>query len=137
MESNINGFLQALLQFQVQIPVPRLSSNKQRLFKILIDCILFCKKHNLKKESNLFESVIDGMVYELYFPDEIKAADCEVLKHLAKLPEFKNEWSDEKKLVVIEKVYKELSDPKHPVTIAMEKMQEIPEVKIINGRKKE
>ena len=75
-------------------------------------------------------------MYELYFPDEIKAADGEVLKHVAKLPEFKDDWSDEKKLAVIEKVYKELSDPKHPVAIAMEKMQEIPEVKIIEGKGK-
>ncbi|MCR4322020.1 MAG: hypothetical protein NUV74_17005 [Candidatus Brocadiaceae bacterium] len=77
------------------------------------------------------------MVYELYFPDEIKAAGCEVLKHIAKLPEFKDDWSDDKKLAVIEKVYKELSDPKHPVTIAMEKMQEITAVKIIEGRNNE
>ncbi|MBF8275272.1 MAG: hypothetical protein HW390_345 [Candidatus Brocadiaceae bacterium] len=131
-----NGFLQALLQYQVQIPVPQIPSNKQLLFEILVDCILFCKERNLKQESDLFESVIDGMVYELYFLDEIKATNGEVLKHIAKLPEFKDDWNDEKKLAVIEKIYKELSDPKHPVTIAMEKMQEIPEVKIIEGKGK-
>ena len=74
------------------------------------------------------------MVYELYFPDEIKAANGELLKHIAKLPEFKDDWSNEKKLVVIEKIYKELSDPKHPVSVAMFKMDTIKEIRIIEGK---
>lgn len=116
------------------LPVPKLSPGSQLPFEILIDCILFCKERNLEQKSGLFESVIDGMVYGLYFPGEIKAVNGEVLKRIAKLPEFKDDWSDEKKLAVIEKIYKELSDPNHPVTIAMEKMQEIPEIEIIEGR---
>jgi ribosomal protein L20A (L18A) len=43
-------------------------------------------------------------------------------------------WSDSKKLEVIDKVYRELSAPSHPVSVAMAKMQEIEEVKIIEGR---
>lgn len=74
------------------------------------------------------------MVYELYFPEEIKAAQCEVLKHLNNLPELK-EGEDEKNLKTIEKIYKELSDKNHPVSKAMQKMQGIEEVKIIEGRK--
>ena len=75
------------------------------------------------------------MVYELYLKEEVKSAGCEVMKHLTNLPELKEDWSDEKKLQTIERVYKELSDPKHPVSVAMLKMQEIEEVKIIEGRK--
>ena len=77
------------------------------------------------------------MVYELYFLDEVKATDGEVLKHIAKLPEFKDDWNDEKKLEIIKKVYKELSDPKHPVSVAMAKIQEIPEVKLIEGKEQQ
>jgi len=43
-----------------------------------------------------------------------------MLEHLTNLPELKDDWSDEKKLEVIEKVFKEIPDPKHPVSIAME-----------------
>ena len=73
------------------------------------------------------------MVYELYFPDELKSAGCEVLKHLNNLPELKDDWSYEQKLATIEKVYKELSDPTHPASIAMNKMRDIPDVNIIEG----
>ncbi|GAB61844.1 MAG: hypothetical protein DWB56_08055 [Candidatus Jettenia sp.] len=116
------------------LPVPKLSPESQLPFEILVDCILFCKERNLEQESGLFESVIDGMVYELYFPEEIKTANGEMLKHIAKLPEFKNDWSNEKKLAVIKKVYKELSDPKHPISVAMFKMDTIKEIRIIEGK---
>ena len=65
---------------------------------------------------------------------KIKAANGEVLKHIAKLLEFKDDWSDEKKLQTIEKVYKELSDPKHQVSVAMFKMDTIEEIRIIEGK---
>jgi hypothetical protein len=55
------------------------------------------------------------------------------LKHLTNLPELKADWSDEKKFKIIDKVYKELSDPKHPVSITMEKQKTVPEVRIIEG----
>jgi hypothetical protein len=118
------------------LPIP--PSNDRALINI-VDYILLYKKRKIN--TSYFEDLIDGMVYELYFPEEIKAADAEVLKHLANtsampiagLPELKDEWPDEKKLAVIEKVYKGLSDPKHPVSIAMTKQKTIPEVRIIEG----
>ncbi len=84
----------------------------------------------------MFERFIDAMVYELYFPDEIKAAGCEVLKYLGNLPELKDDWSDEQKLQTIENLHKEFSNPGHPVSVAMEKMQEIEDIKIIEGKVK-
>jgi hypothetical protein len=74
------------------------------------------------------------MVYELYLPEEIKAGGAEVLKHLNNLPELK-EGQDEQNLKTIEKVYKELSDPKHPISTALLKLLTIEEINIIEGRK--
>jgi len=121
------------------LPLPEVNMNIQKKFSNIVDFILTAKR--AKKDNFFFNCLIDVMAYELYFPDEIKAADAQVLKHLtntsttlsAGLPELKDEWSDEKKLAVIEKVYKELSDPKHPVSIAMEKQKAVPEVRIIEG----
>ena len=114
------------------MPIPN------KVFKEYLD--LFSKLNNilgnvhlLDVEVDFFTNLINLACFELYFPDEIKAADAEVLKRLTALPEMKDEWTDEKKLAVIVKVYKELSDPKHPVSIAMEKMKTVPEVRIIEG----
>lgn len=114
------------------IPI-RLSSQQDK-YSLVTDYIIQLKETG--KDSLFFESLIDPMVYELYFPDEIKAAGCGILKHLTDLPELKDDWSDEQKLAAIEKIHRELSAPSHPVSIAMKKMQDIPEVRIIEGLNK-
>ncbi len=116
------------------IPIKRIKLQDQSPFITTVEFICFIKKCGKPDNSVFFfESLIDVMVYELYLPEEIKYADCEVLKHLTNLPELKSDLSDEQKLQAIENVYQELSDPKHPVSIAMEKMKTIPEVRIIEG----
>ena len=104
------------------------------IFSTLVSYVNFLKQVG-KDDLIFFERLIDVIVYELYLPNEIKTSGCEVLKHFTKLPNLEDDWSDEKKLTVIEKVYKELSDPKHPISKAMSKIQEIKEVRIIEGRK--
>jgi len=104
----------------------------QNLFSIVAGYLIFLADSNISKTS-FFKSLIDAMVYELYFPDEIKAAAADVLKHLTHLPELKDDWSDAQKLEIIEQVYREFSNPAHPVAIAMERQKTVPEVRIIEG----
>jgi len=111
--------------------LPIKESVNQSQFTCLVNYILYLKNQN--KQSSFFESIIDAMVYEIYFPEEIKAANACVLKHLNNLPELKDDWSDKKKLETIEKVYQELSDEKHHVSIAMARQKTIPEIRIIEG----
>ena len=118
-----------------RIPIPKTNSKQLQPFEFLTNYSVLSSKHNQERNCNFFERLIDAMVYELYLEEEVKAAGCEVLKHIAKLPEFKDYLSNEKKLAVIEKVYKELSDSKHPVSVAMAKMQEIAEIKLIEGKR--
>ncbi len=98
------------------LPIPIIELKKQFPFITLVDYIILLKQINA--DSSFFERLIDAMVYELYLPEEIKAAKSEVLQHLNKFPELEED-AEEKNLKIIEKVYKELSDPKHPVTVAM------------------
>ena len=123
------GFYAYKTQFLSKLPIKIISEPKP--LSVFANLISELKQHD--KDSTFFEHLIDAMVYELYLPEEIKSAGCEILKHLTNLPELKDDWSDEKKLATIEKVYKELSDPSHPVSIAMEKMKTVPEVRIIEG----
>jgi hypothetical protein len=106
-------------------------SKEQSKFIKIIDYIIYNKA--LKKDSVFFVSLINAMVYELYLPEPIKAAGCEVLKYLDNLPELK-EGEDENNLKIIEKVYKELSDPGHPISAALLKLLNVEEVNIIEGR---
>jgi hypothetical protein len=115
-----------------EFPIKIVDAKIQSQFISIVDYILLHKVQT--KDISFFELLLDAMVYELYFPEEIKKTNCEIIKHLKNLPELKEDWSDEKKLEVIDKIYMELSDPSHPVSVAMAKMHEIEVVKIIEGR---
>jgi hypothetical protein len=137
----------------IEFPIKIANDKIQKQFICLIELILLLK--NEIKDSTFFERLIDAMVYELYFPDEIKAAGAEVLKHLGNLPDVgaddvratgplrghTNHIRQDKRMIgaagrplqTIEKVHKELSAPNHPVSIAMEKQKTVPEVRIIEG----
>ena len=76
-------------------------------------------------------------MYELYLPEAMQKANCEALKRLNNLPELKDgdDESANWRIKMIEKVYKELSDPRHPVSSALLRMINIEELEIIEGKK--
>ena len=112
--------------------IKKVDFKTQKPFISIVDNIIIQKL--VDEDTTFLERLIDAMVYELYMEEEVKAAGCEVLKHLTNLPELKEDWSDEKKLQTIDTVYKELSNPKHPVSVAMFKMDTIEEIRIIKGK---
>jgi hypothetical protein len=67
------------------LPVPKLSSKAQLPFEILVDCILFCKSHNMESDATLLESIIDGLVYDLYFAEEMKQAHCYITDRITEV----------------------------------------------------
>lgn len=134
MITNQQGFPQILMTDLALLPViiPRENCNVF-LDKLVDYTILSFDKLN----DNFFERLINAIVYELYLPKEVTAAGANVLCHLQNLPDIQpliEKGETEKALKTIENIYKELSDPKHPVSMAMVKMRKIPEVKLIEGK---
>ena len=88
-----------------------------------------------RKERDLlflfFENLIFTIVYELYFPEEIKAAGKEILKYLGDLKPINDEMSEEEKLAIIQSEFERLYDPNHPVRFAIETLDSVEEVRII------
>ncbi len=78
-----------------------------------------------------FEQLIDGLVYELYFPEEIKAAGKEILQHLGELTPLAEKMNEEEKLAVIQQEFERLYDPNHPVRNHLETLDSVEEVRII------
>jgi hypothetical protein len=95
--------------------------------------LISCSKKFKEDYFNFFLKISNALVYELYLTKSIKAAKCEVLKHLNNLPMLKD--GNEHNLKLIEKIYKEFSDPTHPVNAAMFNMDTIEEIAIIEGKK--
>ena len=82
-------------------------------------------------EFKFFHQLNSGLVFELYFPEEIKSAGKEILKHLGDLKPITDDMSEEKKLAIIQSEFERLYDPNHPVRFAIETLDSVEEVRII------
>jgi len=121
----------------INIPIKEcISPDFNNVIDILVDYLLFLKSAKLKIKQILilyFEQLLDGIVFELYFEDEIKNTGQDVLKHLTNLYSITGEMSDEQKMKTITQTYKELNDSNHPIYKNLIGMDEIKEVRIIKG----
>jgi len=120
-----------------QLPIKRCKEKKP--FLNFVDYTLFLKSQDLVDVNGqlmptYFEQVINGMVYELYFPELLKKHNREIIRHLGELPEFTDSMSDEQKMKICKKVFDRLNDKEHPVRINLFYMNSIPEIAIIEGK---
>lgn len=113
--------------------------NTSHSLEVLVDFVLFLKQIDLNNVSDqlmptYFEQIIDGIVYELYFPESIKKHKREIIQHLGELPEFTDKMSDEEKMKICKTVFNRLNEREHPVRVNLFYMNSIPEIAIIEGK---
>jgi len=135
-----NVFQKILIENCKQLPIKKnLSISDVKNIEAFVDYIIFLKSQNLNNSSEqlistYFEQIIDGMVYELYFPELLKKHNREIIRHLGELPEFTDGMSEEQKMKICKTVFDRLNDKEHPVRVNLEKMkEEIKEIRIIEG----
>lgn len=122
--------------FLENLPIPEPKKQFEPIIEMLVDYLGLYKgvyKDQSKEFSvaAFFESVVDGLVYEVVFPSEIKSAGKEILKHLGDLKPITDNMSEEKKLAIIQSEFERLYDPNHPVRFAIETLDSVEEVRII------
>jgi hypothetical protein len=81
--------------------------------------------------SSFFYQLNNGIVFELYFPEEIKSAKIQFLPHLSDLKPITDEMSEEEKRTIIRSEFERLYDPYHPVRNNLETLDSVEEVRII------
>ncbi len=132
----------AQIDIETAEKLPIILSSKQYQIQVskIVDYLQFLNSLEAIKFDvliiNYFEQIIDGMVYELYFPELLKKHNREIIKHLGELPEFTDSMSDEQKMKICKKVFDRLNDKEHPVRINLLYMSTIPEIAIIEGENK-
>jgi len=121
------------------LPIPKIEDKVRGIFKSFSKYLIHLLESQIDDVKyqlipTYFEQIIDGMVYELYFPELLKKHNCEIIKHLGELPEFTDGMSDEEKMKICKKVFERLNEAAHPVRINLDKMkEEISEIRIIEG----
>jgi hypothetical protein len=119
-------------QYVERVPVPQIAEKEEEPFNKVVDYILFLKSGETNQEArqacNYFESILEAMVYELYFEDAVKEAGCEIIKHVKKLPNHKGGKQALEQLLAI---YKETSDKNNPIRNSVFFINKIPVIKEI------
>lgn len=130
--SKMQGGYFSLSKIYVEkFPAPKISDTEQAIYIDLVDYLLFLAKRKQTLQSAYFEQLIDGLVYELYFPNEIQAAGKHIFPHLANLQPISDEMPEEEKLAIIHREFERLYDPYHPVRNNLETLDSVEEVRII------
>jgi Alw26I/Eco31I/Esp3I family type II restriction m6 adenine DNA methyltransferase len=108
------------------------------LIESIVSYILFVRtKSDFMLEKLLsayLEQVVDGLVYELYFPELLKKHSREIIKYIGELPKITNTQNDRTNSNIIKKVFDRLNEKEHPVRINLFYMNSIPEIAIIEER---
>ncbi len=80
---------------------------------------------------SFFKQLVNALIYELYFPNEIKSSKKQIFTHLGDLKPITDDMSEEEKLAIIRSEFARLYDPNHPVRNNLETLDSIEEVRII------
>jgi hypothetical protein len=115
-----NGYYRYMPRYISEFPIPVATTQTELPFIYLADYILFLKALPVESLINehvpnshlvqLFEEVIDALVYELYFEEDFKNVGIEFMKYAQR--DFKNiEGKSEKEAIaIIEKAYQTLRE---------------------------
>tara|TARA_R110000868_G_scaffold98591_2_gene271430 strand:- start:3573 stop:7142 length:3570 start_codon:yes stop_codon:yes gene_type:complete len=115
-------------------------SNDNSSLMTIVDYLLFLNTvHNdsldYKLMTTYFEQIIDGIVYELYFPNLLKEHNRTIIEYLGVLPKFTDSTSNNEKENIINTVFKRLDDKDHPVRNNLFYMRNIEEIATIEALK--
>ncbi len=117
--------------FLRNLPIIKPKAPADTRIESLVDYVQLANLRGQKLLSAYFEQVIDGLVYELYFYDELKDAGKDIIPHLGKLTPFTEAASDEEKLAIIHREFNRLYDPRHPVRNIIETLDSVEVVRTI------
>ena len=116
-----------------KLPIKIGTGENQRTLGLLVGFAITLKQNvNVSSLVDAFiEQLINGLVYELYFEAEIKAAGKELFLHVGDLQQITGDMSEEAKLAVIQTEFDRLYDPNHAVRNHLETLDSVEEVRMI------
>lgn len=126
--------------FLKELPIPEPQEPADKVIPVVVDYLTFYKDPENKTSNNkliysYFEDIIDAIVYEILFEDQLKPANKLVINHLLDLKPLKYEMSDERKLAIVNTEFERLYDTEHPVRNKLDTLDSVDVVKAIKEAK--
>jgi len=113
------------------LPVREASPAVEMQMERLVDYILWQKKQPAsvtgQQSSDYLEQVLDGLVFELYFGEEMQRAERTVAEHLGELPPLATGLEEE----IVSVVFARLFEQKHPVRVNLFHLRSIEAIGVI------
>lgn len=125
------GYFEYKPMFVEKLPVPQIGLSEKKSFGVCTDYVLLTTANELHLQAAFFEQLIDGLVYELYFPEEVRVAAKDISPHIGELSPITDQMSEEEKLAVIQREFDRLYDPSHPVRNRLETLDSVEVVRTI------
>jgi hypothetical protein len=144
-DADNRGRLRLKRQYIERLPLPEVGKPAFALLNSLVDVLLLLNRHfadNPTAQTTrdplmvaYWERVLNGLVYELYFPEELHTAGLRLFDLVASadLPDV-TALPEADRLPRLRQKFEELHDGAHPLRIALDKLQTLDTVRIIEGK---
>jgi hypothetical protein len=131
------GFFDFEPRYSSQIPIPEASPQQQHILERIVGYLIALHEGasgELTAISAYCEQLVNGLVYELFFPDELHAQKLFLFKYTdeAKLPDLDSLLID-KRLSLLREAFERISDLNHPIRSCLFSLQALEVVRIIEG----
>ncbi len=131
------GYLRAFTDYMQQIPIAKPSDDVKQLITKLVEYLLYLSNQTLTNPKDklmirFFEQVIDALVYELYLPDELHAADRHPFAVVS--AETFPALTGKNDLEMLRTLFDKLHDPNHPVRKLVYFLDSVEVVRLIQGK---
>jgi hypothetical protein len=132
------GYMRAFSDYMRLIPIPKISKAHQDIIERLVDYLLWLSRPGLAVDASqipgYFEQLLNGLVYELFFPDELHVQKLYLFHYAeeAKLPVL-TEIPEAKRLTVLRETFERIYDLNHPIRGCLFSLGSLETVRIIEG----
>lgn len=140
------GYYALNRQYIEQLPIPSADDEQQAAIYLLVEYLLWLNRRTDKTIGTpdqmrdalmpgYFEQIINGLVYELFFADELHRAGLHPFQLVAaaKLPALDN-IPEADRLATLRELFERLHDTKHPLRGCLHDLGSLETVRIIEGR---
>ena len=141
-------FLKFTSRYVSQIPIPNMEPKQKALIHKIVEYILYLKKQPITDGKDLahasnygmvayFGNIVDGLVYELYLPDELHRGDKDFFQPLfdENLPQLEDiEERNGDKMPAFRDIFERLYDKHHPVARNLFFLDSVQSIRIIESK---
>jgi len=135
--SKQGGFYEFKPMYVSQLSIPTASSHQGQIMEIIANYLIWLKRPNSTSTpvaENYFEQLLNGLVYELFFADELHSQKLFLFGHTekAKLPDI-GKLAQPKRSAVIQETFERISDLNHPIRSCLFSLRSLEVVRLIEG----